>query len=92
MYPVLAILLLALAGFTMLVVHRRGAGISQETLGFAYIGAAGTVLLAVGVVVVGLLSGVPGRAEGLALLGFAAYVIYLLAAWVVIGFVRRPDR
>jgi len=87
-YPVLAALLLALAGFTVLVVRRRGPTVSEEALGFGYVGAAGLALLAVAVVVVGLLSRVPGRAEGLALLGFGAYVIYLLAAWVVVRFVR----
>jgi hypothetical protein len=87
-YPVLAVLLLALAGFTVLVARRRRAGVTEEALGFAYVGAAGIALLAVGVIVVGRLSGVPGRAEGLALLGFAAYVIYLLAAWLVITVVR----
>jgi hypothetical protein len=90
-YPVLALLLLALAGVTALVVRRRGSGISEDALGFAHIGAAGVALLAVAVLVLGQVSSVPGRAEGLALLGFAAYVIYLLAAWVVIRFVR-PDR
>ena len=49
-----------------------------------YIGAAGLALLAVAVLVVGRLSAVPGRAESLALLGFGGYVIYLLAAWVVL--------
>ena len=69
MYPVFAVLLLALAGCTVLVVRRRGAAISEEALGFAVIGAAGLGLLAVAVLVVGRLSAVPGRAEGLALLG-----------------------
>jgi len=90
-YPVLAVLLLALAGCTVLVVARRRVSVSEEALGFAYIGAAGVTLLALAVVVVGRLSSVPGRAEGLALLGFGAYVIYLLAAWVVIRFVRHPS-
>lgn len=91
MYPVFAVLLIALAGVTVLVTRRPGVVASQEATGFVYIGAAGIGLLAVAVVVVGLLSSVPGRAEGLALLGFAAYVIYLLAAWVMIVFVR-PGR
>lgn len=91
MYLVLAVLLLALAGFTVLVVRRPGVEASPEAAGFAYIGAAGGTLLAVAVVLVGLLSGVPGRAEGLALLGFAAYVVYLLAAWVMIR-IARPGR
>ena len=88
MYPVFAVLLLALAACTVLVVRRLGATISEEALGFGYIGAAGLALLALAVVVVGQLSDVPGRAESLALLGFGGYVIYLLAAWVVVRFVR----
>ena len=39
--------------------------------------------------VVGRLSVVPGRAEGLALLGLGGFVIYLLAAWVVLLWMRR---
>ena len=87
MYPVLALLLLALSGFTVSVVRRLGSAVSEEALGFGYVGAAGLALLAVAVVAVGRLSSVPGRAEGLALLGFGAYVVYLLAAWVVVRFV-----
>ena len=87
MYPVFAVLLLALAGCTALVVRRRGAAISEEALGFAVIGAAGLGLLAVAVLVVGRLSAVPGRAEGLALLGLGGFVVYLLAAWVVLRWV-----
>lgn len=89
MYPVFAILLFALAGCAVLVVRRRGAAVSEEALGFVVIGAAGLALLAVTVLLVGRLSSVPGRAEGLALLGFGAFVIYLLAAWLVLRWVDR---
>jgi hypothetical protein len=88
-YPVFALLLLALAGCTLLVVRRRGAAVSEEALGFAVIGAAGLGLLAIAVLVLGWLSTVPGRAEGLALLGLGAFVVYLLAAWVVLVWVQR---
>ena len=44
-------------------------------------------MLAVAVLVVGRLSAPPGRAEGLALLGFGGFVVYLLAAWVVVRWV-----
>ena len=92
MYIVLALLLLALSGCTTLVVRHLRSTVSEEALGFGYVGAAGMALLAVAVLVVGRLSSVPGRAEGLALLGLGAYVIYLLAAWVVVRFVRgRPS-
>ncbi len=89
MYPVFALLLLALAGCTLLVVRRRGAAVSEEALGFAVIGAVGLGLLAVAVLVLGRLSTMPGRAEGLALLGLGAFVVYLLAAWVVLVWVQR---
>jgi hypothetical protein len=91
-YPVFALLLLALAGCTVLVVRRRGAAISEEALGFAVIGAAGLGLVAIAVLVVGRLSVVPGRAEGLALLGLGGFVIYLLAAWVVLRWASSPRR
>jgi preprotein translocase subunit Sss1 len=91
-YPVFALLLLALAGCTVLVVRRRGAAISEEALGFAVIGAVGLGLVAVAVLVVGRLSVVPGRAEGLALLGLGGFVIYLLAAWVVLRWASSPRR
>jgi hypothetical protein len=91
-YPVFALLLLALAGCTVLVVRRRGAAVSEEALGFAVIGAAGLGLLAVAVLVVGRVSLVPGRAEGLALLGLGGFVIYLLAAWVVLRWASSPRR
>lgn len=91
MYPLQAVLLLALAGCTLLALRRSGAAISEEALGFGWVGAGGAALLAVAVVVVGRLSSVPGRAEGLALLGFGAYVVYLLAAWVIVRMLRTPD-
>lgn len=81
----LSFLLVALAGCSLLAVRRRGAGVSEEAQGFAYVGAAALVLLAVAVLVVGQLSGVPGRSEGLGLLGVAAYVVYLLVAWVIVA-------
>lgn len=92
MPAVFAVLLLALAGGTALVAHRRARVSSEEALGFAYVGAVGLALLAAAVVVVGRLPGEPGRAEGLALLGLGAYVVYLLAAWVVVGLAGRSRR
>lgn len=89
-YPLLVVLLLALAGCTLLVARHQGPAVSEEALGFAYVGAAGLTTLATAVAVVGVLSSEPGRAEGLALLGLGAYVVYLLAAWVVVRLVRRP--
>ena len=89
--PLLTVVLLALAGCTVWVARRRGAAVSEEALGFVVVGAAGLGLLAVAVLVVGVVSAVPGRAEGLALLGLGAYVVYLLAAWVTTRWLeRRP--
>jgi peptidoglycan/LPS O-acetylase OafA/YrhL len=85
--------LLALAGCTVWVARRRGAAVSEEALGFVVVGAAGLALLALAVLVLGAVSTVPGRAEGLALLGLGAYVVYLLAAWVMTRWLeRRPPR
>lgn len=64
---------------------------SEEALGFVVVGAAGLGLLALAVLVLAAVSTVPGRAEGLALLGLAAFVVYLLAAWVMTRWLeRRP--
>lgn len=91
MYPFHALLLLTLAVFTVVVVRRRGR-VSDEAIGFTYVGAAALTLVAVAVVLVGLLSPVVGQAEGLALLGLATYVVYLFAAWVVVRFWSNRSR
>lgn len=83
MYPFLALLLVTLAVFTVVVVRGRE-GVSDEAIGFTYVGAAALTLVAVAVVLIGRLSPVVGQAEGLALLGLGTYVVYLLAAWVVV--------
>lgn len=74
------------------MVRRRGTAVSEETLGFVVVGAAGLGLLALAVLVVGTVSAAPGRAEGLGLLGLGAFVVYLLAAWVLTRWLERRDR
>ncbi len=98
MFWPLAVILLAVAGFSAIVVIRRAAGprdqdqpgLDPDQLkGFVFVGAAALAVLAVVVVVVGLVNGASGKAEALAVLGFLAYGVYLATA-VGIVFARRP--
>ena len=82
MYPALAVILLALAVFSV-VATRRPQPASDQLKGFVYVGAVALVLLAVVVVVVGMVADRNARAEGLAIFGFFTYAIYLLAAVLV---------
>jgi hypothetical protein len=85
----LAVILVAVAGFTVLVAYRHrpsesGRRLDLEQLrGFVYVGAGALVLLAGAVIVLGLLNDGNGRAEGLAVLGFFAYAVYLAAAGLI---------
>lgn len=97
MFWPLAVILVAVAGFTAFVVIRRTAGPRDQDhpgldpdqiRGFLFVGAAALVLLTVAVVVLGLLDA-DGRAEALAVLGFLAYGVYLATA-VGIMLARRP--
>ncbi|HEY5822479.1 MAG TPA: hypothetical protein VIT20_10915 [Propionibacteriaceae bacterium] len=90
MFWALALILLALAGFPLVVLRRRRpdqaspARVDLEQIkGFAYVGAAALVLLAGTVVGLGLAKQGSGIAEAVAVLGIFAYVIYLAAAAVV---------
>jgi hypothetical protein len=100
----LAVILLAFAGFTVIVVRLRAADepaedngspdfgrrIDLEQLrGFVYVGAGALALLAVAVILMGLFANRTGRAEGLAVLGFFGYVAYLVAATVVLYIMSR---
>ena len=87
MYWALAVILLAFAGFTVLVMqHRRPSSAPDsyfdldQLKGFLYVGAAALAALAVAVVIVGLVAAPNGVAEGLAVLGFFGYLVYLVAA------------
>jgi hypothetical protein len=92
----LAVILLAFAGFTVLVLARRTpTGVPDprfdvdQLKGFVYVGAVALTGLAVAVVVVGLVAGPNGIAEGLAVLGFFGYLLYLVAAAVVLFVAAR---
>lgn len=97
MFWPLAVILVAVAGFSALVVRRRTGrrdnyrpSLDPDQLkGFVLVGAAALALLAGAVVVLGLLDRADGRAESLAVLGFLAYGVYLAAA-VAIMLARRP--
>jgi hypothetical protein len=91
-----AVILVAFAAFSALVLARRPTGPTtshrldlDQVRGFVYVGSATLVLLAGGVVVVGLMSAHSGRAEAIAVLGFFGYVLYLAAAVGVLWFVSR---
>ena len=96
MFWALAVILLAFAGFTVLVIRRRqptgalDARFDIEQLkGFVYVGAGALAGLAVAVVIVGLVAAPNGIAEGLAVLGFFGYLLYLVAAAVVLFVAAR---
>ena len=98
MYPALALILLAFAGFTVLVLRRRQSTavpdprFDVENLkGFVYVGAGALAGLAVAVVIVGLVAAPNGIAEGLAVLGFFGYLLYLVAAAVVLFVAARKS-
>lgn len=79
----LAAVMVAVALFTVAVVrrhqHRAGGG-SDQLRGFAYVGAAGLVGLAVVVVIVGSRTSPGGPAEMMAVLGLFGYAAYLAVA------------
>ena len=95
---VLALLLLALGGFTYWVATRVGRhrgherdesdgsdGFSADRLrGFCYVGAVGAAVIAVVVLVLALVTANQPLAEGVALLGFFGYLAYSLAALLII--------
>jgi hypothetical protein len=94
----LAVILLAFAGFTVLVLRRRQpTGVLDprfdvdQLKGFVYVGAGALAGLAVAVVIVGLVAAPNGIAEGLAVLGFFGYLLYLVAAAVVLFVAARKS-
>ena len=96
MFWALALILLAFAGFTVLVLARRQPTEVtdrrfdvDQLKGFVYVGAAALAALAVAVVIVGLVAAPKGIAEGLAVLGFFGYLLYLVAATVGLFLVAR---
>jgi hypothetical protein len=93
-YPVLAVILLAVAGFTVVVLRRsRGnaSAVRSQLESFGYLGAGALALVAATTLVIGL-AGVPGgTAELVAMVGFFAFVLYLGIAYVAATVIaRRP--
>jgi small-conductance mechanosensitive channel len=86
-YPVLALILLGVAIFTAVV--SRGAtrildqAAREHLQGFGYVGAAALALLAVVVVVVGMLGNAKAQAETIAMIGFFAFVVYVVVAYLI---------
>ena len=96
MFWALAVILLAFAGFTVVVMWRRQPSPApdphfdlDQLKGFVYVGAGALAGLAVAVVIVGLFAAPNGIAEGLAVLGFFGYLLYLVAATVVLYVAAR---
>ena len=96
MFWALAVILLAFAGFTVLVMWRRQPNPVpdprfdlDQLKGFVYVGAAALALLAIAVIIVGLVAGPSGRAEALAVLGFFGYGLYLGSAAAVLFVMSR---
>ena len=98
MYSALAVILLAFAGFIVLVMRRRQPSPAPDALfdldqlkGFVYVGAGALAGLAVAVVIVGLVAAPNGVAEGLAVLGFFGYLLYLVAATAILYLAARQS-
>jgi uncharacterized membrane protein len=94
-----AVILVAYAAFSALVLARRPTGPTtthwldlDQVRGFVYVGSATLVLLAGGVVVVGVMSAQSGKAEAIAVLGFFGYALYMVAAAAVLWFFSRHQR
>ncbi len=95
MVGVLAVVLLALAAFTVMVVRRsataRGPMLDRDQLlGFTYVGAGGLTLVAVAVLVLGALAPTSARAESVAVLGLFGYLLYSLVALAILLWPIRP--
>jgi hypothetical protein len=87
-YVVLAVLLVALGGFTAVVASRvrpdPGRLRLEQLRGFCYVGAVAVGVLGVAVVILGWVTRDGRLAESVALLGFFGYLVYQLAALVII--------
>ena len=101
MFWALAVIMLAFAGFSVLVIrrprpaqaHDANSRLDVEQLrGFVYVGAAVLALVSVTVITIGLLDSSSGRAEGLAVLGFFGYALYLLTSAAALYLMTRRSR
>jgi hypothetical protein len=97
----LAVILLAFAGFSVIVVRRPRPAPAyhpnprldvEQLKGFVYVGAAVLALVSVIVVTAGLIDSTSGRAEAVAVLGFFGYALYLLASAGALYLMARRSR
>jgi hypothetical protein len=85
-------MVLAVAGFTVLVIRRSGRGPEARSLhleSFGYLGAGVMLVIAGVVVVVGALADRAASAEALAMVALFAFVLYMLVAYVITGYLSR---
>jgi hypothetical protein len=97
----LAVILLAFAGFSVLVIRRPrparaydpNSRLDVEQLkGFVYVGAGVLALISFTVIITGLLDSSSGRAEAVAVLGLFGYALYLLTAAAALYLIARRSR
>ena len=93
----LTVLLVAVAIFATLVIRRSAPSSSDrddgnQIKGFGYVGAGALTVVVLAVVITGGLRPTTGLAEGVAILGFFAYLVYLLAAFLITYSPRRRRR
>jgi hypothetical protein len=97
----LAVILLAFAGFSVVVIRRPRPAPAyspnsrfdvEQLKGFVYVGAVVLALVSVMVITTGLIDGRSGRAEALAVLGFFGYALYLLASAGALYLMARRSR
>ena len=101
MFWALAVILLAFAGFSVLVVRRPRPARSydpnsrldvEQLKGFVYVGAGVLALVSITVIITGLLDSSSGRAEAVAVLGFFGYALYLLTSAGALYLMARRSR
>ena len=101
MFWALAAILLAFAGFSVIVIRRpRPAPVDrpdsrfdvEQLKGFVYVGAAILALVSIIVITTGVLDSTSGRAEALAVLGFFGYALYLLTSAAALYLMARRSR
>jgi hypothetical protein len=91
-FVTLAVILLAVAGFTVLVLRRtrgRTSPMREQLESFGYLGAGALALIAAMVLVLGLAGVGGGKPELLGMVGLFAFVVYLGIAYVVAQLVAR---
>ena len=101
MFWALAVILLAFAAFSVLVIRRPRPAQAygpnsrldvDQLKGFVYVGAVVLALVSVTVITTGLLDSSDGRAEAIAVLGFFGYALYLLTSAVTVYLMTRRSR